>query len=354
MPILTLQRQLREIGRIRTGIQQEYVKDGKTKHRPAKLETFRITSPVKELVDAAAEAYGGEARAWDGQWEVITEAKTLDIVIPPGQPVSQWMETWSGGGCLRRCDGVTEVLTMSPCMCPADPAERLALANANPPAACKATTRLNVMLPALPDLGVFRLESHGYYAAVELAGAADILVMATAAGRLIPARLRLEQREKKVPGKPTNRYSVPVIEFVETRIADLQQLIAGEAPRQLGPARAPIPALPATTLPSGSSLRGPDAVGRPVGEPTPEVAHEVRFDPRLRADSDAPLPPIVAPPRATAGGGRPLCGNPSAWDDGTSCNLAAGHLEDPRSPQLHRVLDDHGQAVSSWPAKPAA
>jgi hypothetical protein len=61
-------------------------------------------------------------------------------------------------------------------------------------------------------------ESHGYYAAVELAGAAEILAMASATGRLIPARLRLEQREKKEPGKPTKKWAVPIIEFVETRI----------------------------------------------------------------------------------------------------------------------------------------
>jgi Recombination directionality factor-like len=260
MPILTLQRQMRELGRIRTGNQ---VTSANGKRRPAKLDTFRLTSESRALVDAAAAAYGGTVTPWDNngsaEFEVITTTASLDIVVPPGQPVSQWYELWSGGGCLRRCDGVTNVLTMQPCECPADVEQRLELAKKGE--ACKATTRLNVMLPALPDLGVWRLESHGFYAAVELAGAAEILAMASATGRLIPARLRLEQREKKVPGQPTNKYAVPIIEFVETRMADLQivgttggghpALTAGERPAR--------PALPSTTVPATSDMRAPMA-----------------------------------------------------------------------------------------------
>lgn len=259
MPILNLQRQMRELGRIRTGIQVAGANGGRK--RPSKLENFRLTSSSRELIEAAAAAYGGQATPWQNpaggaEYEVITTASAIDIVVPPGQPVSQWYEMWSGGGCQRRCDGVTNVLTMQPCLCPADVEQRLELAKDGQ--ACKATTRLSVMLPALPDLGVWRLESHGYYAAVELAGAAEILAMATATGRLIPARLRLDQREKKVPGKPTNRYAVPVIEFVETRLGDLAIAAGGAAAPALGsgdhPAR---PQLPATTLPPTSDFRAP-------------------------------------------------------------------------------------------------
>lgn len=257
MPILSLQRQMRELGRIRTG-NQITSKGGK--RIPNKLETFRLTSESRELIDAAAEAFGGTVTPWRNgdhdEFEVITTAPAIDIVVPPGQPVSQWNELWSGGGCQRRCDGVTEVLSMGPCMCPADVEERRALAQKGE--ACKATTRLNVMLPQLPDLGVWRLESHGYYAAVELAGAAEILAMASARGTLIPARLRLEQREKKVPGKPTNKYAVPIIEFVETRMRDLQ-LTAGAGPAIGSGERPARPELPATTLPPTSDLRAPAA-----------------------------------------------------------------------------------------------
>jgi len=325
MPInpLVLQRQMRELGRIRIGVQQDYVKDGVTRRRPAKLDTFRLTSESRELVVAAAVAYGGTVVPWQNgdhaEFEVVTAATTIDIVIPPGQPVSQWYELWSGGGCQRRCDGITNVLTMTPCACPADVQEKLELAAKGE--ACKATTRLNVMLPALPDLGVWRLESHGYYAAVELAGAAEILGMASARGVLIPARLRLEQREKKIPGKPTNRYAVPIIEFVETRFADLQ-LTAG-APgqaRQIGSGTRPtVPALPAATLPARSDFRAP------------------------RPDDNELLP---GPTHATVG----LCGMPSPDGDGTKCGLLEGHLDDPRSPRLHRVLDAKGHSSGTWPS----
>ncbi|HET7030386.1 MAG TPA: hypothetical protein VFI34_07730 [Candidatus Limnocylindrales bacterium] len=264
MPIVTLQRQMRELGRIRTGVQ---VAAAGGKRRPAKLETFRLTSDSRELIEAAAEAYGGTVTPWQNgdhaEFEVVTTAPALDIVIPPGQPVSQWYELWSGGGCQRRCDGVTNVLTMAPCLCPADVAERLELATRGE--ACKATTRLNVMLPALPDLGVWRLESHGYYAAVELAGAAEILAMATASGRLLPARLRLDQREKREPGKPTRKWAVPIIEFVETRMADLP-LLADVGQARLGPGRTTVPALPATTLPETSDFRA--VGGSEPGAPT--------------------------------------------------------------------------------------
>lgn len=269
MPILTLQRQMRELGRIRTGNQ---VASGGGRRRPNKLETFRLTSESKPLIEAAQEALGGTVTPWDNngspEWEVITTSPTLDIVIPPGQPVSQWFELWSGGGCQRRCDGHTEVLTMGPCLCPADVEQRREMAQNGE--ACKPTTRLNVMLPALPDLGVWRLESHGFYAAVELAGSAEILAMASASGRLIPARLRLEQREKKEPGKPTKKYAVPIIEFVETRMASLGLPGLAGSP-QLGSGDRPSrPELPATSPPPTSDMRAP-LPSEPKGLTVPEL-----------------------------------------------------------------------------------
>jgi hypothetical protein len=260
MPILTLQRQLRELGRIRTG---NVVTTPGGKSRPNKLDTFRLTSESRELIEAAAEAYGGTVTPWvnpaGGQeYEVVTITPVLDIVVPPGQPVSQWFEMWSGGGCVRRCDGETNVLTMGPCLCPQDPSERVELAGKGE--ACKATTRLSVILPALPDLGVWRLESHGYYAAVELAGAAELLAMASAAGRLIPARLRLEQREQRRPGQPTKKYAVPIIEFVETRFAGLGITASTDGAPELASGRVSSgrPDLPAIAAPTSSTFRPSD------------------------------------------------------------------------------------------------
>lgn len=263
MPILTLQREMRELGRIRTGVQ--VASKGRTGTRPAKIETFRLTSDKRALLDAAAEIYRGTVEPWQSpngpQWQLITTTDTLDILVPPGQSVEQWMEMWGGGGCLRRCNGITNVLDMSSCACPADVEKRLELAADG--RACKATTRLWVMLPALPDIGRWRLESHSYYAALELPGAAMVLERATREGNYIPAFLRLQQRQTRRPGKPTLKYGIPIIEAPDLRTGQLGLTtpIAGElgegTPPQLPGARPQRPVLPETALPESSDFRAP-------------------------------------------------------------------------------------------------
>lgn len=268
MPILNLQRQMGEIGRIRIGMQVEFKRrDNTPGWRPAKLDTFRLTSKVLEPIQAAAEIYGGEVQEWvsprGSQYQVITESDVLDIVVPPAaEIVKQWYELWGGGGCLRRCDSDVNYIAKAPCACPSDVEERIALSKRGE--ACMPTTRLAIALPKLPGIGLWRLESHGYYASIELPGIAEVLAQATAQGHVIEARLRLEQREKKMPGKPTNRYAVPVIEVVGVRMADL--LEAGLIP-SIGPGgiseighgrRSPQPpGLPAGDLPATSDFRAP-------------------------------------------------------------------------------------------------
>lgn len=268
-PVSTLmvQRSLRRLGKIRTG-NVVSAKDGKK--RPAKLDTFRFTSEQRSLIDAAREAFGGTVEPWTNpatgkqEWEVVTETDRVDIYVPPGQPVSQWMELYRQGGCERRCDGVTETISRQPCLCPSDTELRVAMAKDG--AACKITTRLSVMLPQLPDLGSWLLETHSFYAAQELAGTAEVLAAAAERGQFLPARLRLDQREKKIPNKPTNKYAVPVIELVDVRMADLAitpgshpQIAAGSPPAR--------PLLPATTAPASSDMRAPlDAPGASDGQ----------------------------------------------------------------------------------------
>lgn len=206
MPIIGLQRRLREVGRIRIG-QQVATSNGKT--RPAKLGTFRFTSRDQRVIDVIAERYGGTSVPWtapDGpQFEVVTDANELVVMIPPGDmSMTQWLETWSNGGCQKRCDGQWDTVRDVACDC--DPEAR----------ECKITTRFSVLLPDVPALGLFRLESHGYYAGVELAGVIDICRIASERGQMLPARLRLEQRSVKrmVDGKPqTMRFAVPVIDI---------------------------------------------------------------------------------------------------------------------------------------------
>ena len=299
-PILTIQRQLREIGRIRTG--HTVVSNGKS--RPSKLERFRLTSRSEEVIRSAAAVYGGTPRPWEDQWEVITDTDRLDIVIPPGVQFSQWMELWSGGGCIRRCDGVTELLADEPCgsasskvetrsgvreipPCPRDPAERRDLAAAG--FACKPTTRLSVILPALPDLGSWRIESHGYYAAAELSGTVDVL---QSADRLLPARLRLDQREVKKQGRPVNKFAVPVLELPDLRIVDLIEM-DGARPR----------------IPGRTDRR--ERVARPALPPGPDPTSEPFVPREGRRALPPPHEPALAAPAQTAPDEPPLPPEPN-------------------------------------------
>jgi hypothetical protein len=207
MRILDLQRRLREVGRIRIG---EQVATSNGRSRPAKLEVFRFTSRDQAVISAAADKFGGTVEPWESpdgqQWQVKTTANELPVVVPPGDMAfSQAYEQWTAGGCRVRCDGRWDHVGDKACHC--DPENR----------SCAIHTRLSVMVPDLPGLGVWRLDTSGYYAAVELGGVVDLAAGFAEAGRLIPARLRLEQRSVKrikPDGKTeTRRFAVPVLDL---------------------------------------------------------------------------------------------------------------------------------------------
>lgn len=232
MPILELQARMYERGRIRIG-QKVATSNGRA--RPEKLDRFRFTSAAKENLEPIAAAYGGTVAAWtpdDGraQWEVVTDSARVPILVPPN-PVTQWLELWSGGGCQRRCDGVRDVISDVPCLCDPDPEKR----------ACKPTTRLNVILRDMPGIGVWRLESHGWNAAVELPGLAAFVARADG---MVPAFLTLEERVTKKDGK-TNRFMVPGIDVEVTPSqllavqSDTPAAIGGTGPAAIEAARTP-------------------------------------------------------------------------------------------------------------------
>jgi hypothetical protein len=189
---------------------------------PKALEKFRLTSHDKGLIEAAARLYGGDVQPWaspDGaQWQVYVTADELAIFMSPIPP-TQHYEFWTKGGCQRRCDGITCTLARDkdfidvPCVC-----ENEELPDKD---ACKLTTRLSVWLPQLPGLGAWRLESHGYYAAVELPPAAELLIQQTKAGMLIPAFLAIERRRVVRHGE-TKSFVVPVIRLKESLSNALQ------------------------------------------------------------------------------------------------------------------------------------
>lgn len=215
-----------EVGRIRAG------KKG-AKGNPTKLDRFRFTSSSRKAIDAIAAKYGGKVSAWNDptanppeQWEVVVEASEVEIVLPAGAQLSQTLERWNNGGADVRTDGVTDFLTGQPWRGPTDFAGLKA-------AGIKPTTRLSVMLPGIPGFGVWRLESHGWNAAAELAGALDVIRMAGLAGKFQVGYLTLQDRMSKSGGQ-TKRYKVPTLvldatpeALVEAANAHMAALVSG-------------------------------------------------------------------------------------------------------------------------------
>jgi hypothetical protein len=291
-PILDLQQRIRELGRIRIG---QVVPTAGGKTRPSKLDRFRLTSPSKELLEKVAARYGGTVAPWTpanggpSQFEVLTDARRMPILVPH-QPVSQYLELWSGGGCQRRCDSVTELLSDRPCLCGPDPQRR----------ECKPTTRLNVVLSEVKALGVWRLESHGYYAALELPGVAELLARA---GGYVAAHLGLEERTAKRDGM-TLRWMVPTIDVDVTPA----ELMAGR-----GPAAAAVAGAPAARAaieaprPDYAALAAVAKTADEVGALWKQAVHAGHMDDRLAAALNArgealkaaappPAPSPAAPP----------------------------------------------------------
>jgi hypothetical protein len=223
VPIASLQRRIPTAGRIRIG-----EKVG-AKGAPKALGTFRLTSHDEEAVEQVASIYGGTARAWNGaptpgQFEVITEATELRIVLPPdplsGTPV---YEQWSGGGCQRRCDGVTCTVTQATGPDTVEPVEIDCICAGKGEMECAVKTRLNVILPDIKFAGVWRLESGSWNVAQEMPGMVDMIEQLLGAGKLPYALLGLEHR-KSVAGGKTRRFIVPALRLP----GSMEQLARGE------------------------------------------------------------------------------------------------------------------------------
>lgn len=219
MPILDLQMRMRQLGEIRIGhvvdTGRVSQKTGKKILRPEKLKAFRFTSPSKDILAEVAKLYGGEVQPWTpanggpAEFEVYSTATRLPVLIPPRDSVSQWYELYAGSKCLRRCDGRIEQKSDKRCMC--NPENRQ----------CSITTRVNVMLKDVPALGQWLLISKGYYAAVELPPAAELLAQA---GGYVPGWLGMEEKSVVREDGPT-RFMVPTLDVEITPAA----LMSGQA-----------------------------------------------------------------------------------------------------------------------------
>lgn len=323
MAIIGLQRRIREVGRIRMGVQATSAKTGNT--FPRKLKNFRLSSSDRRVIDAVANVYGGKPQAWDNrgqdQWEVYTETDQLRIALPPDpedMAWSQWYEQWTGGGCTHRCDGEREDIQDRPCVCDPDNRE------------CKTTSRLSVLLPDIAGLGVWRLETHGYNAAVELAGAIWLITQMAGVHSIIPARLRLEERVQRllVDGEPeTRKFLVPVIDL-DVSITDVRSIAVSH--NRI--ADDDVPELEAP--PMGSMSVGWKTVPPVEAPSTISVEAQVMQieTPKKRAprkNAAAPLPATGRTPRTAAqaaadAAGCDICGNPYGGDPLVKNPVAGG------------------------------
>lgn len=286
---------VQEIGRIRMGEKGQ-------RGAPVKLKTFRLTSNDRRVLEAAANIYGGRVAEWkdapdEGMWQLTTEVSELDILIPRSlRSISQSWELWAGGTCERRCDGRIESLSDQPCICGPD--------RGTGDGFCDILTRISIILPRLPGLGMWRLDTSGFHAATTIPSTVDLL-LALDPRPMVPAVLRAVQASSKVRGADgkvvTHRFVRPMLDAPGITIG---QLVGAAAEPQL--------------------------LGEGSASTTPPTAQERAA--RLRAEHQAARCPELPP------------------DDGEQCARVEGHAE------LHRNHDGvtWAQPVTEAPSAPEA
>lgn len=236
VPVHELRRRVPEQGRIRMGVKtvvmesgKPKMKDGKVVTRPTKLNRFRFTSGDQRAMDEIARLYGGTVTPWPegptpGLLQVTVETEKIPIVLPPdplgGTPI---YELWSGGGCLRRCDGVEATLQLADNAGPdAQPAVVECPCRVENRMQCKPRTRLNVILRDVPFGGTWRVESTGWNAVEELPGQVDLILHVQGTGMSM-GELSIARRTQVVRGK-TKQFVVPSLQIPES----IQALAEGE------------------------------------------------------------------------------------------------------------------------------
>lgn len=206
--LLNIQRRAAEHGRLRTGYTHN--------NNPVRSATWVVTSHSEEHVRTAAKLWGGQPEQWTPrnstttQWRVITKASSIEALITPGDPLNQYNEMWSAAGCQRRCDGETELLSRQACLCAARFGEDWHQQKKG--TVCSTTSRLNVMLPDLSGMGLWRAETHSFYAASEWGGMVDMVLAGTKGDGFVPVTLRIEPRQVVREGK-TKKFPVVVVEL---------------------------------------------------------------------------------------------------------------------------------------------
>lgn len=279
VPIIQRQRALSQVGEIRIGGEKGDKAPGR------KLDSFRLTSQYREIIDTAAGLYGGEPQPWESPvgsaWQVYTESSSLPCMVIVGYSLTRMYELWEGATkCVRRCDGIEEQISGGPCVCNAEGNDR-----------CDTVTRLMVLLPETGTSLGWRLRSTGEIAADELDGAMMVANKLAAGRAFVPATLRLTQR-RSVSGGQTKRYVVPVLDF--NLIQGARVAAAIEPPAGY----TPLPAADTgVTVAEALELTAGPAAPRPTtsrsAAPIPEIA-DVPF-----GDDPVPVQDDTAPGAAT-------------------------------------------------------
>ena len=302
VPIAQRARRIPEAGRIRIG---ELVPTRNGRSRPSSRPDFRFTSHDEQALRQIADMYGGQVKPWThdkaagGQYEVCTTATEIRVILPP-EPLGETpiYELWGGGGCERRCDGVTAgILQQGPDGL--EPADAPCLCRAKGVAECKITTHLSVILPEVRFAGVWRLTTHSENAAAELPGMVELIQGLQGQG-LAYAVLGIRQRRSVVVGE-TKLYNVPVlgvpesIEQLQSGALRLGSLSTGEAPAALGTGStggAEAPSLPAA---DPTPQPAPPAPAVPRDEPVEAESVDERPPGFVRTEPDPDAPPPVVP-----------------------------------------------------------
>lgn len=269
VPVENLGRRMPEAGRIRLGVKSE-------RGAPRSIDTLRFTSDNEAAIRELATLYGGEARVWNPrgartEWEVITTVKSVPVILPPdplgGTPI---YELWSGGGLVRRCDGATcTVARKTPDG--AEQAEVPCICTDQGRMDCTVTTRLSVILPEIHFAGTWRLETHGWFAAKELPGMVETILVLQNTG-FARAILALERRTQTNAGQ-TRNFVVPVLRSAHT----VEEIVSGAA--SLGAIASPEAAKPLALPPPPviETFDDDDVAEAEVVEEPDEPAPDTRY-----------------------------------------------------------------------------
>jgi hypothetical protein len=298
VPLIELQRRLSIVGAIRAGGEKEPNRPGK------KLEAFRLTSARQELIQQAAQLYGGTVSPWEAstgrEWQVYTDAEELPVLVIPHYSLKQTYELWEGATKrMRLCDGEEEQLTGQPCLCNAEGVDR-----------CDLYTRLVVALPELDTVLGWRLITKGANAAHELPTL--LALMEAKGGTFVPARLRLDQRRGVKDGQVL-RYVVPTLDLGIGYLALAQPEPDGSRALGAGPGFTPttrreptveeaLAARPPSLTPGRTAAFGPDHAGAvdPEAQPASAPPQPAAPAPAPAAEPASEPEPRPQSPKASA------------------------------------------------------